>query len=294
MKIFNWMQSKLKYGKAHNENCKKPTSKPFPQAPLVQQEYSTAKEEVNDWIYGLLAIGTLGNNDFNKEDDLEKTNNLNAQGINKSSSSSCEDHLLRDPISDQPDEEDGSLIQIDLKSLILMHNKQGDDHGGGEVLAPLERFLSRQSILEHERINDSNSSSTKSSSDSLQPSTMTSLALSRGKDVTVDNTKNAIVGKKSFSFLLKKIFVCTSGFPNSPPTPKAPIPEQRMEKILRAILHKKIYPQGSSSPSLSMKKYIENRHMHSSNDQDDLTDDQKAVNGSKWVKTDSEYIVLEI
>uniref|UniRef100_A0A803P3B3 Uncharacterized protein n=1 Tax=Cannabis sativa TaxID=3483 RepID=A0A803P3B3_CANSA len=145
----------------------------------------------------------------------------------------------------------------------------------------LERFLSRQSqsILELCKSTSNNTSGT-------------TLALNRGKDVTMDNTtKNAIVGKKSFSFLLKKIFVCSSGFPNSPPTPKSPTSEQRMEKILRAILHKKIYPQGSSNPSLSMKKYIENRH-----NEDDLTDEQKnaVLNGSKWVKTDSECYHVEL
>ncbi|KAM6599947.1 hypothetical protein CsatA_019556 [Cannabis sativa] len=287
MKILSWMQSKLKYGKHNENNCKKTiTSKPFPQAPVVpvlvqQAENSSGKEEVNDWLYGLLAIGTLGNNDINKE-DLYNADPHHHETINKPPPppSSSSNLLLRDPICEADDdddkEEDGSLeLQIDLKSLILMHDKEAAAGATGDHPS-LERFLSRQSqsILELCKSSTSNNTSG------------TTLALNRGKDVTMDNTtKNAIVGKKSFSFLLKKIFVCSSGFPNSPPTPKSPTSEQRMEKILRAILHKKIYPQGSSNPSLSMKKYIENRH-----NEDDLTDEQKnaVLNGSKWVKTDSE------
>ncbi|KAM2621446.1 hypothetical protein TB2_026194 [Malus domestica] len=37
-----------------------------------------------------------------------------------------------------------------------------------------------------------------------------------------------------------------------------PVPESRMEKILRAILHKNIYPRSSSTSTMSMKKYLEN------------------------------------
>uniref|UniRef100_UPI001C13001A hypothetical protein n=1 Tax=Proteus mirabilis TaxID=584 RepID=UPI001C13001A len=68
-------------------------------------------------------------------------------------------------------------------------------------------------------------------SGSLQRST--NLVLNRGKDVSVDSAKNTI-GKKSFSFLLKKMFVCNSGFPSGP-SPKAPIPESRMEKVDQSL-----------------------------------------------------------
>ncbi|KAL8456550.1 hypothetical protein ACS0TY_034681 [Phlomoides rotata] len=107
---------------------------------------------------------------------------------------------------------------------------------------------------------------------------------SRGrKDVRSDNKKRGI-GKKSFSFLIKKAFLCTGGFPPSPmlrdPLPDLKLDHSRMEKILRAMLHKKIYPQ---RPTTS-KKYLENDEEHEEGNHE----------SSKWVKTDSEYIVLEI
>ncbi|PON54295.1 hypothetical protein TorRG33x02_302920 [Trema orientale] len=252
MKIFGWMQSKLKHG-TQDENSKKPNSKPVKQT--FMQESS--KDEVNDWLHGLLAIGTFGKNDL--KEDLERINDL--QGNTLSSSEE------QDPTS----EEVGNL-QDELNSL-LMH-KQDDESALTtelEQVSHLERFLS----LEHERVESNNAHSNESN---------TKLVLSRGgKDVSMDNTKSAI-GKKSFSFLLKKMFVCRSGFP-PPPSPRAPIPEPRMEKIFRAILNKKIYPQ-SSNPSSSIKMYIENRHMQNSNKDND--NDQNADNGSKWVKTDSD------
>ncbi|KAK8523262.1 hypothetical protein V6N13_113210 [Hibiscus sabdariffa] len=101
--------------------------------------------------------------------------------------------------------------------------------------------------------------------------------------------KGKDIGKKSLSFVLKKMFVCTSGFSQSPaPCLRDPIPESSMEKILRNIIQKKIYPQ-SCSPRLYTKKPLESSHVPKIANGDEKPDD-----GSKWVKTDSEYIVLEI
>ncbi|XP_024023992.1 uncharacterized protein LOC21384403, partial [Morus notabilis] len=255
MKIFGWMQSKLKNGR-HDESSQKPNSKPVNQP---------GKEEVNEWLYGLLKIGTFGKNDLKEE--LQE---VNLQGNSQSPS---EDHD-QDRVSDEV----GNL-RDELNSLL---HKQ-DDQESASATELEQVLLHRQSSLETERFagNDTqccNESSNKSGSLRRR----TSLVLSRGKQVSMDNAKNAI-GKKSFSFLLKKVFVCGSGFPFGP-SPKAPIPESIMEMILRAMLHKKIYPQ-SSSPSLSAKKYLENGHIPKSKE-DDIT--EKADKGSKWVKTDSE------
>lgn len=56
-------------------------------------------------------------------------------------------------------------------------------------------------------------------------------------------------------------------------------------QILRLLLHKKIYPQSSSS-TLSIMRYLENRHMPKSDNEDEVN--EKVTEGSKWVKTDSE------
>ncbi|KAF8406828.1 hypothetical protein HHK36_005949 [Tetracentron sinense] len=96
------------------------------------------------------------------------------------------------------------------------------------------------------------------------------------------------IRKRSLSFLLKKMFVCGSGFAPAPSL-RDPLSESRMEKLLRAILHKKIYPQ-KSSPSSSMKKYLENRHTLKTSSEDEMQ--EKANDGCKWVKTDSECMFL--
>ena len=174
----------------------------------------SGKEEVNDWLYGLLAIGTFGKNDLK---DLER---INLHGNISSSSKE------RDPIY----EEVGHL-QDELNSFLML--KQDDELALmtelAEQAASLETFLIRQSSSEPERVASTNAHSNDANTKSGSLQRSTSLVLSRGKDVSVDNTKNAI-GKKSFSFLLEKIFVCRSGFP-PPPTPKPPIPEPRMEKV---------------------------------------------------------------
>ncbi|XP_054807295.1 protein DEEPER ROOTING 1-like [Prosopis cineraria] len=69
--------------------------------------------------------------------------------------------------------------------------------------------------------------------------------------------------------------------------------ESRMEKIFRAILNKKIHPHGSSS-TMVLKKHLKDKQMTKSDNDDDEFNNPAADNGSKWVKTDSEYIVLEI
>ncbi|KAJ9183725.1 hypothetical protein P3X46_007537 [Hevea brasiliensis] len=121
----------------------------------------------------------------------------------------------------------------------------------------------------------------------LQGSTLT--ILGTGKGTCLDNTGSAM-NKKSLSFLLKKMLVCRGGFT---PTPilRDQVPESRMEKILRATFYKKIYPQNPSSTS-STKKYLENKHKPRPVSEDGIN--HKDDKGSKWVKTDSEYIVLEI
>ncbi|XP_065851110.1 protein NEGATIVE GRAVITROPIC RESPONSE OF ROOTS [Euphorbia lathyris] len=103
-----------------------------------------------------------------------------------------------------------------------------------------------------------------------------------GERKAINNNVANSIKKKSFSFLLKKMFVSRPEF-----TPKLnlrdQLPQSTMEKILRAILHKKIYPQNPNSTNSSTKKVLHKKHKEETKD-----------NGSKWVKTDSEYIVLEI
>ncbi|KAI3806802.1 hypothetical protein L1987_22717 [Smallanthus sonchifolius] len=136
---------------------------------------------------------------------------------------------------------------------------------------PLDRFLNCPSSLEVDRrlsveLNDKE--------EDIDRTIRVILGRCRDKKAT---------GNKSISLLFKKIFVCGNGFP-AIPSLCHPLPESRMEKLLRAMLKKKINPRASSA-----RKLIKDRRPPQDEDEN-----EKEKGGSKWVKTDSEYIVLEI
>ncbi|KAL0797982.1 hypothetical protein Bca101_053156 [Brassica carinata] len=107
------------------------------------------------------------------------------------------------------------------------------------------------------------------------------------KDLTAVYTDVTIGKKKSISFLLKKMFVCTSGFKTPPHlldlSRGDSFPNTHMEKMLRTILSQKIHPQRSNA--------IANEHLKNHKIIDEA---RSSVDANKWVKTDSEYIVLEM
>ncbi|KAL9688113.1 hypothetical protein QQ045_032527 [Rhodiola kirilowii] len=121
-----------------------------------------------------------------------------------------------------------------------------------------------------------------------------SFALSRGKSKEVrTNGLKKEIGKKSFAILFMKMY--KRGFLPSPGL--NPMPESRIDKILRAILHKKIYPQSSSATVLAKKKCLRNKPSDSRCEDHDHRNEITATvvnKDSKWIKTDSDYIVLEI
>ncbi|KAJ4959535.1 hypothetical protein NE237_026646 [Protea cynaroides] len=269
--IFNWMQSKL---------SRKPgSSKPNGVSANHQIWQEPLKEEFSDWPNGLLAIGTFGNNNLNEE--------LQSPEAQEDPSSSVE--LLEDFTH----EEVGKL-QHELTKL-LSHKpvfSEAKSTGGSSNL-PLDKFLNCPSSLEVDRTNCTKFCDDLDDKDHqyLQRNISHDVVLtSKGKDVCLDSDSANAIKKRSVSFLLKKMFACRSGFalaPNMTPGLRDPLPESRMEKLLRAILHKMKYPQ-SSTPA-SMKKYLENRHMVAKDwKEDDLPEKEKANDGNKWVKTDSE------
>ncbi|XVF35155.1 hypothetical protein REPUB_Repub18cG0120600 [Reevesia pubescens] len=209
------------------------------------------KEEFSDWPHGLLAIGTFGNK------IKQETEKANLQ----ENCPSPQDHL-----HGLTPEEVGKL-QKELN--LIFHEHVGQT-------SPEKWNCSACS-------DDSNNKD-----DHLHCST--SLVHSKGKDICLDNSKGGAIGQKSLSFLLKKMFFCRSGFSSPAPSLRDPIMESRMEKMLRTILYKKIYPQ-NSSPKLSTKKSLES-HIPKTANRDEKV--EKSDDGSKWIKTDSEYIVLEI
>ncbi|KAK9131455.1 hypothetical protein Sjap_011942 [Stephania japonica] len=239
-----------------------------------------SKEEFSDWPHGLLAIGTFGNKEIQQEaEEIREAEEI----------PSFEDQLDFTP------EEVGKLRK-ELTKLLARKpthdSKTGENNSSNNL--PLDKFLNCPSSLEVDRTmcnalceeleeKDGSSSVLEHSS---------SVVLSKGnKDVCLDGNKKAAISKRSISFLLKKMFVCRSGFAPAPSL-RDPIPETRMEKLLRAIIHKNMFQQKTAAKST--RKYIENRHSSNADDHTVDQQEERRDSGCKWVKTDSEYIVLEI
>ncbi|GJR97818.1 hypothetical protein Tco_0269992 [Tanacetum coccineum] len=111
---------------------------------------------------------------------------------------------------------------------------------------------------------------------------------SRGKEISVDHKKN-VVRKKSLSYLLKKMFTSRNTLNHVSYLPDPSFDKSRMEKMLRSLLNKKIHPQSATAKPMP-NKYLAGKDVP----MDDQSDDGDDSERSTWVKTDSEYIVLEI
>ena len=168
-------------------------------------------QPINEWPHGLLTIGTLGSNHEPKE-DLHATPPPSP----------------RDLLHDFTPEE-ATHIQNELNSFFNEHVDQSSSSA-----AELGKFHRQSSLKLTERTSSN-------ATDSDEPKehftsrfqSSASVILSRGKDVNCLENTNTAIGKKSLSFLLKKIFVCRSGFapPVAAPALRDPIPESRMEKV---------------------------------------------------------------
>ncbi|WOG94196.1 hypothetical protein DCAR_0313489 [Daucus carota subsp. sativus] len=254
MKIFGWMQGKVSGKQGSKTQNSSAANK------RVLQE--SLKEEFSDWPHGLLAIGTFGNRNVTEEIENRIPHPTEASSQND----------LQDLTPEEVEE-----LQNELN---LGLDKPG---------------VACESLAEQDSSLDTSNSSRKD----IQLQRTSSAVFSRGKDSHLDSTSNGI-GKKSMSFLFKKMLLCSSGFS---PTPSLRDPflepihvESRMKKILTTILSKKIYPQSSSPKANTPRKYLENKQFFMTDSESDSEDEmsQEANDGSKWVKTDSDYIVLEI
>ncbi|CAH1422865.1 unnamed protein product [Lactuca virosa] len=163
-------------------------------------------------------------------------------------------------LSDFTPEEIGKL----QKELTKLLSKKPAANKQGEISAdlPLDRFLNCPSSLEVDR--------------RLSTTVITN---QDDKEEDIDRTIRVILG--------------SSGLPPMPSLQDR-LPESRMERLLRAMLKNKINPQNSSRAS-STRKLIENRQSPRKGKGKAIEKQEEDANdGSKWVKTDSEYIVLEI
>ncbi|XP_014499137.1 uncharacterized protein LOC106760189 isoform X2 [Vigna radiata var. radiata] len=277
MKFLSWMQTKIS-GKQDNR-------KPDTYTTTTYDGKQEGREEFSDWPDGLLAIGTFGNN----KEAIEKCITTKEE---PSSSEQIPDFTL---------EEIGKL-QKELTKLLRQKPKVEKEIAH----LPLDRFLNCPSSLEvdrrisnvvctdsenkddHDEEEEKQEREEDDDDDEEDIEKTLGVILGKFKEICAKKSKKAI-GKKSISFLLKKMFVCRSGFsPTSSLRDTLQLQESRMEKLLRTILHKKINTQHSSR-ALSLKRLEDRRKMPMEEEAEAETDD-----GGKWVKTDSEYIVLEI
>lgn len=255
------MQNKFQSGKGKTESNAVSSSQP-------------RKEEFSDWPHGLLNIGTFGYSKLIENAESEYLQD--------------DDQPLDHELAEFTPEEVGKLE----KGLTKLLSKKSAPKVDGEIAnLPLDRFLNCPSSLEVDRrISISLCSDLNDKDEEDDINRTIRVILGRCRDACTE-TKKKSIGNKSVSFLLKKMFVCRSGFAPAPSL-RDTLQESRMEKLLRTMLTKKVYRQNSSRAS-SMKKCIEDRQT-SRVEKEEVTEDISSVQGNKWVKTDSEYIVLEI
>ncbi|KAE8675318.1 putative polygalacturonase [Hibiscus syriacus] len=247
------------------------------------------REEFSDWPHGLLAIGTFGNNDLKGNPQSEDTIQQEPSNI-------------RDPEQEQEPEPSSSddlheftaeeVRKLRKELTRLLSRKPNSDTKKEVTSLPLDRFLNCPSSLEVDRrfSNAVCSDSGDKTEDNIDRTI--SVILGRCKDIRGEDNKTKAISKKSISFLLKKMFVCSSGF-SPAPSLRDTLQESRMEKLLRVMLHKKIHNQNPNRASTT-KRYLEDKQPPKRQKNPDETQERKSEDGGKWVKTDSEYIVLEI
>ncbi|GAA0159136.1 hypothetical protein LIER_15987 [Lithospermum erythrorhizon] len=214
---------------------------------------STCGEEFSDWPNELLAIGTFGNINTPKQCDISTLQHSPSAVITTEN----------DDIVEESSEESNIKEWTTCLENLHDHNFSKNDC----------RRLESMSLVEGRGQNNI----------SLET-----------------NNNNSSIQKKSISYLFKKAFACSGGFSPKPSVFIDPLfprdsllfhetkfDTSRLEKIFRVILHKKVYPQGSS-PRAALKKYLDSK------DKKETESDDESDDGGKWVKTDAEYIVLEI
>ncbi|KAG0503669.1 hypothetical protein HPP92_003741 [Vanilla planifolia] len=116
------------------------------------------------------------------------------------------------------------------------------------------------------------------------------------KDLLSDNHK--FVRKRSVSLLVKEMFAQLQ------PSLRKPVTEPKMEKIYRKILHNKIHPQAAhrvSTTKMCLSKNPEEEDEREGEEEEEEEEkeeeeeeEEEREDGSKWVRTDAEFIVLEI
>ncbi|KAG8050095.1 hypothetical protein GUJ93_ZPchr0009g159 [Zizania palustris] len=227
-------------------------------APYRSNVSDCRKDEFSDWPQSLLAIGTFGNKQIEEVAPVQNSSD-NVQSV-------------QDAIKFTEEELD--RIRKEFETLLAISDQaeaQGS-HDDNEQVASQKHTDGNDDEKHRRQV--------------------------MNKRVIISKTKDSL-GKKGNTLKtrsvasLLKLFMCKGGFSSVVPELRNSFPKSRMEKLLKAILQKKIHPQNSSS--LVAKRHLDWKPNEKEINEcledalRDLDDD-----GTKWVKTDSEYIVLEM
>ncbi|CAH2037175.1 unnamed protein product [Thlaspi arvense] len=298
MKLFGWMHNKLDAKQGNNRR----TSTSSASSHHVKQE---PREEFRDWPHALLAIGTFGttSNGVSKNKSSNVCEEIEAEKKPIAHCEQEEEPSSSDDIEEFTPEEVGKLQKELMKLLSRTKKRKSDVNRELMKNLPLDRFLNCPSSLEVERRISNALSAVVDSSEENKEEDMErtiNVILGRCKEISIESKKNKKrdISKTSVSYLFKKIFVCTDGFSTSPnPSLRDTLQESRMEKLLKMMLHKKINAQASSKPTSSTtKRYLQDKkHLSLKSEEEEESNERRSSgDGHKWVKTDSDFIVLEI
>ncbi|KAI3913449.1 hypothetical protein MKW98_003928 [Papaver atlanticum] len=319
MKFFNWMQNKINGKQSASVLSSKKLIGVSTENNIVMPE--RRNDEFSDWPNGLLAIGTFGYNstDHTKagQESLSSSSKTHGRSDCKDSqtteqeiSPSSLSEILGDDNLEDFTPKEVEILQEELKKLLSRKPKPAltEEEEQCRTLSgrrgvklfnlPLDKFLNCPLSLEVERkVNDDNDFPCQRK---LRPSL--SVIPNMGKGSCPKRNKSQ--KKKSIYLLLKKMFVCRSGFPPpAPPSFSDSIPESQIEKLLREIIKENLYCPKTSPTRPTTSKFLQingNYYLETDKEDDGKGDDdeqqqkQKINDGCKWDETDDDYIVLEI
>ncbi|XP_062194177.1 protein DEEPER ROOTING 1-like [Phragmites australis] len=224
-------------------------------APYRANVSECRKDEFSDWPQSLLAIGTFGNKQIEK--------------VAQSSSGNVQ--TMKDSVKFTEEEVDKIRKEFEV---LLESNNQAEVQGSYDD----EQVASQKHVGEDDNEKYREHLINKE------------IIVSKAREIV--GKKGSALKPRSIASLLK-LFACKGGFTSTVLEPRNSFPQSRMEKLLRAILQKKIHPKNSSM-------LVTRRHL-------DWKPDEKEINGcledalrdldedgAKWVKTDSDFIVLEM
>ncbi|XP_020584095.1 uncharacterized protein LOC110027133 isoform X2 [Phalaenopsis equestris] len=270
MRILNWVQTKL------NRRPEKKTSQSVCFSSLYPPQPKIHTDEFMGWPHGLLAIGTLNSICSIREE--EQTHHHHPLPSSQSSND-VSDFTVEEAMKQQKE-----LTKL-LKSKPKSFNN-GSATGEENANLLLNRLLNCPSNLLIRLSEDLDEDLERDDGD-LSPNS--NIIRKKVRDFLIADNRS-IVGQKSVACLLKKLFFCKGGFGPASGL-RDPIIVSRMEKLLRIMVYKKIFPQ--SSAAVTVNKCLENNKLGERVACKDKSE-EKDGRRFKWDKTDSDFIILEM